>query len=452
MKNGTKRAPSKSDYELGPQLPHSLDAERAILGAVILKNECWFQAEIMSYLDFYLHANQIVYLRMAEVISSGKPVDFITLGECISSHKELAEIGGDNYLMSLTDGLPRVGNIEQYVNIVKDKAALRRLISVSQTAIQSAYDQAQPAEEIMAEADRAICEIQGHGKSKPSHASEIAIEIKQEFTRVRSIDPSNAAIGLSAGLAGLDKEILGYHKGEMVLIAGETSSGKSTLMRQGVLSNILLKIPTLIFSFEVKRRQLITNLLSPISNISGMKLRDFRELDDQAHVLGKKSEVETFFSYLADTAIWPLWIEDDVRNSHISKICSIARMMIRKHGIESVWLDQASLARGTGDSETERYEDISKGMVGLARSENVQVGVLSQLTSDKERQSLKRPPRTGDVKWAKRLEEDSATEIFPWKDENGNRWLIIGKQRNGPLSKIPVTLDRAILLFEDGHK
>lgn len=450
MKNGTK--PAKSDYDLGPESPNSLDAERATLGAILLDNSCWPQAELLRPEDFYLHAHRVIFLRMKELVKQGQPIDFVTITECLGQHKEVQAVGGVAYVTSLTDGLPRVKNIEQYVNIIRDKAALRSLINISNSAIQESYEQSRPAAEIIADADKKICEIQGAGRKGPRHVSEIVQEVKQEFARVRAIDPSKAAIGLSTGIPGLDKEILGYHKGEMVLIAGEISSGKSTLMRQAVLSNVCAKIPTLVYTFEVRGRSFLTNVMSPVSSISGVKLRDFREMDDQPHILGKKSEVEIFFSHLSETSTWPLWIEDDAKNNHIDQICASARMMIRKHGIESIWLDQASLARGTGDTETERFEDVSKGMVSLAIQENVQVGVLSQLTRDKERQSLKRPPRKGDVKWAARLEEDAATELFVWVDEYGKRWIITAKQRNGPLGKLPVTLDTAILWFEDGHK
>jgi len=452
MKNGTKPAPSKSDYELGPQSPQSLDAERALLGAVMLDNSCFPQAEVLLPEDFYLTAHNIIFACMVELMKGGKPIDFVTLTECLGMHKQIPTVGGVAYVTSLTDGLPRVKNIEQYVQIVKDKASLRRLINVATTAIQDAYEQARPAEEIISEADRKICEIQGQGKSGPRHAAVVVDEVKQEFARVRAIDPSRTAIGLPTGLAGLDKEILGYHKGEMVLIAGETSSGKSSLMRQAVLSNVFARIPTLVYTYEVGGRSFLTNLMSPVSSISGMKLRDFREMSDQRFTDGRKSEVETFFSHLDEVNNWLLWIEDNGKNNHIDYICSSARMMIRKHGIESIWLDQASLARGDGDTETERFEDISKGMVGLAISEGVQVGVLSQLTRDKDRQSLKRAPRKGDVKWAGRLEEDASTELFTWVDEYGKRWIITAKQRNGPIGKIPVTLDTALLWFEDGHK
>ena len=452
MKNGAKPAPSKSDYELGPQLPQSMDAERAILGAILLDNLCLSQAEMLMPKDFHLHSHQAIFTYMLELAKGGKPIDFVTLTECLGMHKQLSAVGGVVYVTSLTDGLPRVKNIEQYVQIVKDKASLRRLINVATTAIQDAYEQSRPAEEIISEADRKICEIQGQGKAGPRHASVVVGEIKQEFARVRAIDPSVTAIGLPTGLAGLDKEILGYHKGEMVLIAGETSSGKSTLMRQAIFSNVFHKIPTLVYTYEVRGRSFLTNLMSPVSSISGMKLRDFRELDEQPHILGKKSEVELFFSHLAEVNNWPLWIEDNGKNNHIDYICSSARMMIRKHGIESIWLDQASLARGDGDTEVARFEDISKGMVGLAISEGVQVGVLSQLNRDRDRQSLKRAPRVGDVKWAGRLEEDAATQLFTWKDENEKRWIITAKHRGGAIGKIPVTLDTALLWFEDGHK
>src|SRR6185312_1794327 len=178
MKNGTKPAPSKSDYELGPQMPHSMDAERALLGAVLLDNATWPQTELLQPKDFYLSSHQIIFTRMMKLIEEGKPIDFVTLTECLGMHKQIPVVGGVAYVTSLTDGLPRVKNIEQYVKIVKDKASLRRLIQISNTAIQEAYEQSRPAEEIIREADRSICEIQGQGKIGPRHAAVIVDEVK----------------------------------------------------------------------------------------------------------------------------------------------------------------------------------------------------------------------------------------------------------------------------------
>src|SRR5579864_4680513 len=291
MKNGNH---VKEDYQIDRQMPHSPDMERGILGSILLLNDCFFQTENLSADDFYLRSHQAIYRRMAELVDDGKPIDFLTLTECLSQHHELQEVGGVAYVTDLTNGLPRVKNIENYVAVVKDKASLRRTIIIGMDMIANAYNSCTSAEEIITEADRKLCEIQGQGTKGPRHASEVVSEIRAEFSRVRSIEKEKSAIGFSTGIPGLDKDILGYHKGEMVLIAGETSSGKSTLMRQAVFSNIFAKIPTLVFTYEVAGRSFVTNMLSPIASMSGSKLRDFREMDDQAHILGQKSEVERF--------------------------------------------------------------------------------------------------------------------------------------------------------------
>jgi len=457
MKNGTKPARDKSDFELGPEMPQSISAERAILGAVLLDNSCFWQTESMQCQDFHLHSHRVIYGRMMELVAEGRPIDFVTITDRLGQHKEIEMVGGVVYVTGLTDGLPRVKNIEQYVGMVKDKAALRALIHVCNTSVQKAYEPGAIAEELITEADRKICDIQGQGKTGPRHASVVVKEIQAEFDRVRAIDANVKAIGYTTGVISLDETTLGYHKGEMVLIAGETSHGKSSVMRQGVFANMFAGVRNLVFTYEVYGRSFVTNLLSPTSNISGTKLRDFRLMDDQAHLLGNKSEVEMFKSHLQTVNKWPLWIVDDARNKHIDHVCSMARAAIRKDGIEMIWLDQASLVNGTGENETQRMEYISKSLVSLANSENVPVIVLSQLHRDKDRQSGNRAPRIGDVKQASRLEEDANTEIFVWNEKNAEKeidrhWLIVAKQRNGPLAKLPVTLDRAILWFEDGHK
>jgi replicative DNA helicase len=452
VKNGTKQAKENpQDFDLGPQPPHSLSAEVAILGAILLDNAAWFQTETLTQKDFYLHSHRVIYRCMAELASDGKKIDFVTLTEVLSQHNELEMVGGVRYVTGLTDGLPRVKNIEQYIEIVKEKSSLRELIKISQDAIQGAYEN-EPAEQLIAETDRRICEIQGASKNDgPRHASVVVTEIRTEVERVRALDPEQKYIGYTTGCPILDETTLGYHKGEMALIAGETSSGKSTLMRQGVFANLHHGIRSLVYTYEVKGRPFITNLLSPTSCISGTKLRDFRKLDDQAHILGKKSEMQVFNEHLSNVGNWPLWIEDNSKNNHIDHVCASARAMIRRHGIEMVWLDQVSLVRSTGQTEVERYEYISKCLVSLANSENVPVIVLSQFNRDKERQGGKRPPRKGDIKWAGRLEEDANTEIFVWEEETDKHWLIIAKQRSGATGKLAVTFDRSILWFEDGH-
>jgi replicative DNA helicase len=454
MKNST--APAKSKHyatEATSQLPHSIEAERAILGAIFLDNACWWQTEKLSNKDFYLHSHRVIYQRMADLAQDGKAIDFVTVTEVLGQHGEIEAVGGVAYVTSLTDGLPRVKNIEQYVKIVKEKSCLREVIAVCNSTIQECYEFVDnSAEELIASADRRLCDIQSGNTSGPRHASVVITEIRDEVERVRKIDSEQKFIGYTTGCQILDETVLGYHKGEMTLIAGETSSGKSSLMRQGVFANLHHGVRSLVFTYEVKGRSFITNLLSPTSSISGNKLRDFRMLDDQPHILGRKSELQVFNSHLESVNKWPLWIEDNSRNNHIDHVCSSARAAIRRHGIEIIWLDQVSLVSSTGQTEVERYDYISKCLISLANSENVPVVALSQFNRDKERQSCKRPPRKGDIKWASRLEEDANTEIFVWVDENGNHWLIVEKQRNGALAKLPVTLDKAILWFEDGHK
>lgn len=456
MKNGNGTKPAKEkpqDFDIAPEMPQSIEAERAILGAILLDNSCFWQTETLVPQDFYIHSHRVIYQRMLELVCDGKPIDFVTITECLGQHNEVALVGGVAYVTSLTDGLPRVKNIEQYVNIVKDKSSLRGVIKICQSAIQSAYEN-EPAEQLIAETDRRICEIHGASKNDgPRHASVVVTEIQAEFERVRAIDASKKAIGYTTGINCLDGSTLGYHKGEMTLIAGETSSGKSTVMRQGVFANLHAEIPVKqgVYTFEVKGRSFVTNLLSPTSYIAGEKLRDFRLMDVGQRGLSDKSEIQIFQNSLHNVGKWPLWIEDNSKNNHIDHVCASARAMIRRHGIEMIWLDQVSLVRGSGQNETERYEYISKCLVSLANSENVPVIALSQLNRDKERQGGKRSPRKGDIKWASRLEEDANTEIFVWEEESDRHWLIVAKQRNGPTAKLPVYLDRQILWFEDGH-
>src|SRR6185369_4448388 len=186
MKNGTKPTREK-EFDLPPDMPQSIPAERAVLGSILLSNETWWQTESMQCDDFHLHSHRVIYRRMMELIAEGKPIDFVTLTDKLGQHGEIEMVGGVVYVTGLTDGLPRVKNIVNYVSIVKDKAQLRALIHTCNSSIQKAYEPGANAEELIAEADRKICDIQGQGKTGPRHASVVVKEIKTEFDRVRAI-------------------------------------------------------------------------------------------------------------------------------------------------------------------------------------------------------------------------------------------------------------------------
>ncbi len=441
------------DYGLDRQMPGSADCERAILGAVLLDNSCWFQTEVLQSEDFHLDSHRRIYRAMNELMDAGKPIDFVTITEQIGWHKEIESVGGVAYVTSLTDGLPRVKNIEQYVKIVKDKSILRKAIHVAHELIENCYNQDTDAESIIVEADKKLLQIQSNQKTGgPRLASDFIMEVEAEYERVRSLDKNVKAIGYPTGHDGLDREILGYHKGELVTIAAETSGGKSVLMRQGIHANIMQDKPCGVFTFEVLGRPFITNMLSPLSNISPAKLRDFRQLDDMPSVLGKKSEAEVFKAHLHSVKNWKVWIESNSRNSHVDNVCSSSRMLIRNHGVETIWIDHYHLLQGSGQNQTEREEYIADCLVSLSRTENVPVIVLAQFSKDKDRQSANRPPQRGDIRGAKKLEEHAATEIFIWTDKNGKDYFVIPKQRNGMRGMYPVHLDTSILWFEDGHR
>src|SRR5215469_4785981 len=216
-----------TEYGLDRGLPASADAERAVLGSILLDNQAYPQAaEFLQAEDFSLDSHRRIYLRMMELAEAGRPIDYVTLTEQLGQHKEIESVGGVAYVTSLTDGLPRVKNIEQYVRIVKDKALLRGLIHAATSAIQKAYEQEAPAEEIVDAAESEIFKVaeQRIGR-RFLHIPETA---KQSFGSIDKLYEQGQRItGLETHFADFDSMTSGLQKSDLVIVAARPSMGKT---------------------------------------------------------------------------------------------------------------------------------------------------------------------------------------------------------------------------------
>src|SRR6266478_5857784 len=217
-----------TDYSLDRGLPASIDAERAILGAILLDNLAYHQAAqaALQAEDFSLDSHRRIYLRMMELAETGRAVDFVTLTEQLGQHKEIESVGGVAYVTSLTDGLPRVKNIEQYVKIVKDKALLRGLIHAASSAIQKAYEQEAPAEEIIDEAESAIFKVAEQRIGQGFLG--ITEIVKQSFGTIDKLYEQGQRItGLETHFEDFDGLTSGLQKSDLVIVAARPSMGKT---------------------------------------------------------------------------------------------------------------------------------------------------------------------------------------------------------------------------------
>lgn len=433
-------------------LPASVEAERAILGAVLLDNTAFYQTDRLTATDFSLDSHRRIFSAMCELMEDNSPVDFVTLIGLLGQKDKneqrtgsglIPSVGGVAYVTNLTDGLPRVKNIEQYVNIVLNHSKSRKFINTVHTALIEAYECRGPISELISSTDRKILSIEDSSKSGPARIGEILPSVNEEAKKQWDTDSSKIAIGYRTGLTADDEFTTGYRKKEVAVISGWTSDGKSALAKQGMLAQIVDQVPTLVFSREISKQQLTDDLKSFVAEIPPAHARDKRKMD--------LFERERYLDVDRMVRDWKFWIDGD-RGLHIDEIRHRARKLIRQEGIEVIVIDYIQLVYGSGKNPTEKMEDVCAGIWAIADEENVAMVALSQMTRDEKKE--KRRPRLQDLKQASRIEQDAHIVKFVFRPLNDrgkltkNDELIIAKQRNGPTGTIWVEFNEDKLIYE----
>jgi replicative DNA helicase len=425
------------------QPPASIDCERAILGAVLLYNPSFFQTATLTADDFSLDSHRKIFRHMAAMSEEGQGIDFQTLTLRLSDHRELEAVGGVVYVTNLTDGLPRVKNIEQYVKIVRDKSRARTLLALCQASAAKIQEQ-EPADEVLADIQDQIIKLVHHGRAgRVPDIAEIATEFLEEIHAIRSMD--DACVGLSTGLEDLDSMTTGFRRSEFYVFGARPGDGKTALMCQAVRENCKAGRRCSAFSVEVKRTQIMQRLVAQESGISVFDMRDPRILTE--------GEMHRVTQAAAEVAKWPLFLEDSPRLD-VKQLQAIARLHISQ-GAEIIFVDFLQKLRATGRDRFEKVTAIADGLWELARSTDVPVVALSQL---KRRQSPHEEPTMDDLRESGEIEQNAhavfllhrPTEIVDDKRKHtGLDKIIIAKQRSGPAGTfVPVRFNGALGMFE----
>ncbi|MGA8532419.1 MAG: DnaB-like helicase C-terminal domain-containing protein [Acidobacteriaceae bacterium] len=437
---------SMADIEFERGLPASLEAERTILGAILLDNEAYAEtAETVRSADFMLTAHQVVFACMGEMIDGGSVVDLVTLSEELSRRKRIEAVGGVAWLASLTEGLPRRLSIREYVRIVKEKAALRQVISVCALAVTRCADQSEDAEQIYAELERDVLEIRAGGAKSGDSSIVSAIiplldRLQKEHSRTRDL------LGLPTGIRCFDLVTRGFQDGEITQFGARSGVGKSAAMIQAAVENCERGTPVLIFSLEMTREQILRRILSVRSGVPFPRVRDPKWASAQ--------DMEAIRRASEDVAEWPLHVVD-TSGITIERLVATARLAIRRHGVRLVAVDYAQIVAADGRDERLRVAAVSRGLTRLAKDEGVPVLVLSQLARA-EKANASRRPAMSDLRESSQLENDAhciALLHRKWDEDEGrlssDAELIIAKQRSGETGVFPLTLDRRTLTFAD---
>ena len=436
-------------------MPASLDAERSILGAVLLDNDVYPQAaESLKAEDFSLDSHRRIYMRMTDLNSTGRPVDIITLTEELGRHKEVESVGGVAYISSLTEGLPRRENIEHYVKIVKDKAMLRGLIHAANASIARAIDQSDTTEEIIDAAESAIFQI---SESRIGRGFVGIKEIvKESFGSLDALYERGRRItGLETHYSELDQMTSGLQSSDLVIIAARPSMGK-TAFAMNIAENVAVNDAKVVgmFSLEMSREALLLRLLCSQARVDAHKLR--------TGFLGKE-DFQKLTSALAVLAEAPIFIDDTPALSLHEMRAKARRLQQSQKRLDLIIVDYLQLMAATPvggkrfENRTQEVSAISRGLKAMAKEMRVPVVALSQLSRAPESRGGDHRPQLSDLRESGSIEQDADVVMFIFREEvykhddpdlEGLAELIISKQRNGPTGMIKMAFLKSSTRFE----
>jgi replicative DNA helicase len=421
-------------------LPASPDAEKAILGAVILNNELAYQAlTVLRNEHFYLDAHRRIYRCVEDMSDAGKPIDTLTLTDELGRSKELEAVGGAAYLSTLTDRVPRRASIDHYLKIVRDKALLRSVIHAAAGMSAQATEETDSAEEVITAAECALSELRA---DRAQHAeAHISTFIVQAAERLHQPLERNL-VGHTTGLSSLDRGTTGIRNGELWIVGALPGRGKTAFGMQVAAANAQKGIPTLFFSLEMDRDQLSDRLLAAESGVEAKKIRK-RILDANEKRLIREA---------ADRMqSWSLYIDDSADLTD-RELMARAKLAIRRYDVELIVVDYLRLVKCRGKELREQVGEAANTLRKLAKQEGVAVVALSQL---RRPQNINDRPSMIDLKESGDVEAHAHTVILLYQPIDGEgRFthedeLIIGKQRNGPIGTELVRFDKDSLQFTE---
>jgi replicative DNA helicase len=431
-------------------LPYNADAERSVLGAVLLDNHSLNVAvEKLKSGDFFLDQHRRIFDRLVELAEAQQAIDLVTLSECLDRHGELEAAGGPAYLAQLMDGLPRATNVEHYARIVKEKSILRHLIRTAEAIQQRALDAEEDADAILDKAESDIFQV----AEERVRAGLIGVKdlIKENYARLeKMMEQGRRLTGVATGYLNLDNDTAGLQPGELIILAARPSMGKTSLALN-IAENVALSDEpraVAIFSLEMSKESLLLRLLASHGRIDAHKFRTGHLSQQDWTKIGPA---------LARLGTAPLWI-DDSASSTVMEMGAKARRLKRDKGLDLLVVDYLQLisARGRFGNRNEEVSSISRSLKGLAKELKIPVLVLSQLTRAPEREDRK--PQLADLRESGAIEQDADVVLFINRpgfyktdlpeEERAKCELIIAKQRNGPTGSLDFVFLNRFTRFE----
>lgn len=431
--------------------PHNIEAEQSILSAILIDNNTFPEVlEVLSDADFYREAHGRVFKAMVELFERNEPVDLITLANSLKKQGNLEAVGGASYLAELVDTVPMAVNATHYAKIVQEKALLRRLIERMAAITTRCFEDKRDVEDVLDFAERSVFEI-SENKVKPSfHA--LKDILTDTYKSVEDAYENKALItGISTGFRDLDQKTSGLQPGDLVVIAGRPSMGK-TALALNIARNASYEAgePAAIFSLEMSKEQLSLRMLSAEARVNSSRMRDgFLSQSDLARINRAAGALYDL----------PVFIDDTPAISALEVRAKARRIMMEK-GLGLVVIDYLQLMRGRASAERRDLEisDISRSLKALAKELSVPVIALSQLNRRVEERTNKRPVLS-DLRESGAIEQDADVIVFIYREKVYNEdieqskkllaELNIAKQRNGPTGTVNLTFLEEFTRFEN---
>lgn len=439
--------------------PHSIEAEQSVLGGLLLDNAAWDRiADFIGEEDFYRYDHRIIFQCMVKLINASRPADVITVYEALNGMGKAEDAGGLTYLNALAQNTPSAANIRRYAEIVRDRGVLRKLITVADEISGNAFNpQGKEVKQMLDEAESKIFAIAEEGARGAQGFQAIQPLLTQVVERIDELynrDNQNDITGVPTGFNDLDKMTSGLQPGDLIIVAGRPSMGK-TAFSLNIGENVAIDsgLPVAVFSMEMGGAQLAMRMLGSVGRLDQSRLRIGKLTDEDwprlTHAIQKMNDAQL---YIDETPALSS-IELRARSRRLARQCG-------KLGLVIVDYLQLMSANNAGENRATEISEISRNLKGLAKELHCPVIALSQLNRSLEQRPNKRPVMS-DLRESGAIEQDADVIIFLYRDQvynpdspdKGTAEIIIGKQRNGPIGSVRLSFLGEYTKFDNyvGH-
>ena len=425
--------------------PHSIEAEQSVLGGLLLDNAAWDRiADVLAEDDFYRHDHRLIWQSIAKLISLARPADVITVNEALTTAGKSEDVGGLAYLNALAHNTPSAANIRRYAEIVSERATLRKLVTVADEIAAGALNpQGKEARQLLDEAESKVFKIAQEGDKGGGGFKEIQPLLTQVVERIDELyhrDSDSDVTGVPTGFTDLDKMTSGLQGGDLVIVAGRPSMGKTSFsMNIGEHVAIEQGLPVAVFSMEMGAVQLAMRMLGSVGMLDQHRMRTGKLIaEDWPRVTHAVQLMQDAQIYIDETPALSS-MEVRARCRRLARQCGQLGLII----IDYMQLMSANSA---GENRATEVSEISRSLKGLAKELNCPLIALSQLNRSLEQRPNKRPVMS-DLRESGAIEQDADLILFIYRDEvynpdspdKGSAEIIIGKQRNGPIGTVRLT-------------